>query len=166
MRHIPILSSVVVLAWISLHAAPALAGGQCTAQETTYFSCDTTRHKTIALCGALPSALQYRYGKPGQTELVFPDKPADGVNQLRYAHYSRYQADRSEVTFNRASTDYAVFDYTENGKRSAGVHVTLADGSEHEVTCSGPIQGNLSTLQKSLRCDTDNALNGGNCPTP
>jgi hypothetical protein len=155
-----------MLAWILLYSAPAFADGQCTAKETTYFSCDTTRHKTIALCGAPPSVLQYRYGKPGHTELVFPDKPADGVNQLRYAHYSRYQTDRSEVTFSHAGTDYAVFDYTENGKRSAGVHVTLADGSEHEVMCSGPIQGHLDTLQKSLRCDTDNALNGGNCPVP
>lgn len=164
MRHSAALLATLSLAWLGIHPPPARAGGQCRAQETTYFSCDTARHKTISLCGATPSALQYRYGKPPQVELQFPDKPSDGVNQLRYAHYARFQTDRSEVTFSRSGVDYAVFDYTEQGKRSAGVHVTTADGTEHEVLCTGPIEGHLSALGKSLRCDTDNALNGGNCP--
>ncbi|HTV86854.1 MAG TPA: hypothetical protein VME63_15750 [Dyella sp.] len=164
LRHAFALTTAVLLAWLCIHSVPARAGGQCTAQETTYFSCDTARHKAISLCGATPSALQYRYGKPPQVELKFPDKPSDGVNQLRYAHYTRFQVDRSEVTFSHGGVDYAVFDYTEQGKRTAGVHITLADGSEHEVQCAGPIEGRLSTLAKSLRCDADNALNGGNCP--
>ena len=164
MRHAFALPATLLLAWLCTLPSPAHAGGQCGTQETTYFSCDTAKHKTISLCGATPSALQYRYGKPAQVELQFPDKPSDGVNQLRYAHYSRFQTDRSEVTFSRGGVDYAVFDYTEQGKRTAGVHITLADGSEHEVPCAGPIEGRLSTLAKSLRCDADNALNGGNCP--
>jgi hypothetical protein len=164
MRHAFALPAIPLLAWLCIHPAAAHAGGQCLAKETTYFSCDTARHKAISLCGATPSALQYRYGKPSQVELVFPDKPSDGINQLRYAHYARFQTDRSEVTFSRGGVDYAVFDYTEQGKRSAGVHVTMADGTEHEVLCTGPIEGHLSTLGKTLRCDADNALNGGNCP--
>jgi hypothetical protein len=164
MRHPFALPIALALAWSCLQPIPALAAGQCKAQETTYFTCDTALHKSISLCGAVPSALQYRYGHAPQVELQFPDKPSDGVNQLRYAHYSRFQTDRSEVTFSRAGNDYAVFDYTEQGKRSAGVHVTTPDGTEHEVLCAGPIQGHLNTLEKSLRCDADNALNGGNCP--
>lgn len=73
-------------------------------------------------------------------------------------------AARSEVTFSLAGTDYAVFDYTENGQRSAGVHVTTADGTVHDVRCAGSIQGQLLPFGKSLRCDSDNALNGGQCP--
>ncbi|MBF3411150.1 hypothetical protein ACGY7B_26245 [Burkholderia pseudomallei] len=148
----------------TLHVVPALPSGLCPAQETTWFSCNTARHKTISLCGAPPASIQYRYGKPGQIELAFPDKPADGVNQLRYAHYWRYQIDRTEITFSRADTAYALFDYTEADGRNAGVRVTLPDGTEHEVMCSGPITSHLNALGKSLRCDTDNALNGGACP--
>jgi hypothetical protein len=164
MRHAFALSAILLLACLCIHSNPAHASGQCTTQETTYFSCDTAKHKTISLCGATPSALQYRYGKPTQAELKFPDNPSDGVNQLRYAHYSRFQTDRSEVTFSHGGVDYALFDYTEQGKRTAGVHITLADGSEHEVQCAGPIEGHLNALAKSLRCDADNALNGGVCP--
>ena len=162
MRSSLLLLTTLSLAWSCL-TRPALAGGQCLAGETTYFSCGTAAHKAISLCGAVPSALQYRYGKPPKVELQFPDKASDGVKRLLYAHYSRFQTDRSEVTFSRAGVDYAVFDDTEHGKRRAGVHITLPDGSEHEVRCAGPIQGHLPALAKSLRCDPDNALNGGSC---
>jgi hypothetical protein len=144
--------------------APPSAGSLCHAQETTYFSCGTVRHKTISLCGALPSVLQYRYGSAAHLELQFPEQASDGAAQLRYAHYSRFQTDRSEVTFSHTDTGYAVFDYSENGKRSAGVHATTVDGKEREVRCAGPIQGQLAALGKSLACDSDNALNGGQCP--
>ena len=155
--------ALVAAVWLA-HAAPASAGGQCKASETTYFSCGTARHKTLSLCGALPSSVQYRYGKVPHVELRFPSNPTAGVKQLRYAHYFRFQSDRTEVTFSRNGDDYAVFDDTDDGKRSAGVRVTTPDGTEHETLCTGPIEGRLDTLGKSLRCATDNALNGGNCP--
>jgi len=43
------------------------------------------------------------------------------------------------------------------------VRVTTADGNGHEVACAGAIRGRLDTLGTSLRCDPDNALNGGAC---
>ena len=157
------LSGALVVALSAFHIVPALASGLCSAQETTYFSCDTARHKTIGLRGA-SSSLQYRFGKPEQIELAFPDKPADGMNQLRFAHYWRYQTDRTEITFSRTGTAYTLFDHTENGKRRAGVHATLPDGSEHEVMCDSTIKSNLSPLKNRLQCDRDNALNMGTCP--
>ncbi|HUW54118.1 MAG TPA: hypothetical protein VMV99_11935 [Rhodanobacter sp.] len=165
MRPSFVLLTTLSLAW-SCFPSAALADGQCLVHETTYFSCGTTGHKSIGLCGSVPSALQYRYGKPPKVELQFPDKASDGISQLRYAHYFRFQTDRSEVTFTHAGVDYAVFDYTENGKRRAGVRITMPDGAEHEVRCTGPIQGHLNTLATSLPCDADNALNGGSCPRP
>lgn len=145
-------------------SAPSSTGSLCHLPEATYFSCNTSRHKTISLCGALPASLQYRYGSAARVEMQFPDAAGQGPEQLRYAHYGRFQTDRSEVTFSRADTDYAVFDYTEDGRRRAGVHVTTADGAEHEASCVGPIRGQLAPLGKQLRCDSDNALNGGQCP--
>ena len=143
---------------------PPAGGSLCHAPETTYFSCRTTRHTTVSLCGTLPSTLQYRYGRGAQVALQFPDDPATGARQLGYAHYSRFRVARTEVTFSHVGADYAVYDYTENDRRSAGVHVTTADGRASEVRCAGPVQGQLAPLGKSLRCDSDNALNGGQCP--
>lgn len=164
MRRLAILPVAILAAGLCTHAMPAHAEGQCLARETLYFSCSTAQHKAVSLCGNVPSTLQYRYGKPPHVELAFPDNPADGARQLFYAHYGRFQTERSEVTFSHAGVDYAVFDYTEHGKRNAGVHITMPDGSEHEVHCTSSIKGRLSVLAKSLRCDADNALNGGNCP--
>jgi hypothetical protein len=160
------VSLVLLLSLVSscAYSVQPASGSLCHAPETTYFSCRTTRHTMVSLCGTLPSNLQYRYGKGAQVELQFPDDPATGARQLGYAHYSRFQVERTEVTFSHVDADYAVFDYTENDRRSAGVHVTTADGRESEVRCTGPVQGQLAPLGKSLRCDSDNALNGGQCP--
>lgn len=163
MQRVVVLSIASLLAGSCAGPASSLAAGLCRAGETTYFSCPTARHKTISLCGSLP-AVQYRYGKPDKVELAFPDDASQGAQQLGYAHYMRYQTERSEVGFSRGGVDYAVFDYTEEGHRSAGVRVTTADGIDHEVACDGPVEGRLDALGKSLRCDADNALNGGNCP--
>lgn len=160
----PALPAFLVASGLCACTLSAHAANQCRAAEATYFSCSSARHLTLSLCGAVPASLQYRYGKSPHTELAFPDDPADGAHQLLYAHYSRFQTERSEVTFNHAGVDYAVFDYIELGKRSAGVHITMPDGTEHEVLCTGPVEGQLSTLARSLHCDADNALNGGKCP--
>ena len=164
MRTRPFLAMALLAAGISVVPSWVWADGLCHAGEQTYFSCPTKRHKTISLCGSLPATLQYRYGKPPAVELAFPDDAAQGTRQLATAHYARYQTDRTEVTFSRNGVDYALFDYTEGGHRTAGVRVTTPDGTDHEVDCAGAIRGELGTPAKSLQCDTDNALNGGACP--
>ena len=156
--------SLLVLAPCSACATPPVAGSLCEASQTAYFSCRTARHKTISLCGALPSALQYRYGKAGHLELAFPDDAAQGAQRFAYAHYSRYQVERSEISFSHGTADYTLFDYTEDGRRTAGVQVGTADGKAAEIRCAGVIQGALSPLGKRLRCDADSALDGGHCP--
>src|SRR6185312_2356490 len=135
----------------------------CDAAQTSYFSCQTARHRTLSLCGTLPSALQYRYGTPGKIELSYPDDAAQGAQQFAFAHYSRYQTERVEISFNHRDADYTVFDYTENGKRSAGVHVSTVAGNSAEIRCAGEIMGTLAPMGKSLHCDTDSALNAGQC---
>lgn len=157
--------------WLLLSLVPCAAcatqpvpGSLCEAQQTTYLSCQTDRHRTVSLCGALPSALQYRYGRTGHVELAFPDNATQGVRQFAYAHYSRFQTERTEISFSHGDADYSLFDYTENGRRTAGVQVSTEDGKAAEIRCVGKIQGALSPLGKSLRCDADSALNGGKCP--
>lgn len=155
-----LFSLVSFVAW----ASPAVSTSLCGASQTTYFSCQTKRHRVISLCGALPSALQYRYGEPGKIELTFPAAIAQGASRFALAHYSRYQTDRVEISFSHANAGYTLFDYREHGQRSAGVQVATAAGSSAEIRCAGAIQGGLAPLTPSLRCDTDSALNGGRCP--
>ncbi|MDE2280271.1 MAG: hypothetical protein KGK04_11900 [Xanthomonadaceae bacterium] len=162
--HLAVLPIAILATSLYLQAAPAYAEGQCLAGETTYFSCKTSQGNVMSLCGNVPSALQYRYGRPPHVELAYPLHPANGTKKLLFAHYSRYQVSRSEVTFGHAGNDYAVFDYLAHGQRHAGLHLTLPDGSEHEVHCTGPISGRLNALRGSLHCDPDSALNGGSCP--
>ncbi len=69
---------------LSLGSAPAMAAPTlCSANERVLFSCSTGAH-TASICASKVlskgAAMQYRFGKPGSLELVYPDagvKPAD-----------------------------------------------------------------------------------------
>jgi len=158
-----------VTALLTLYATLAQADsvspvGLCAPEESIFFACQTTGRQWINLCGNLPETLQYRFGSTGKVELRFPENAAKGMEKLMFAHYWRFQTDRMEIVFNNKNVDYAVFDYNEDGKRNAGIRVTTADGKEKEFVCFGPITSRLRELDKVLRCDPDNALNGGSCP--
>ena len=159
-----LLASLLATLPDAAHAEPAPAAGLCAATENTFFACTTRHQKRIALCGAAPGALQYRFGAIGHVELSVPEAAASGAERFRYAAYSRYQTDRTEVSFSNQGVDYTVFDYTEGKQHSAGVTTTTPDGKERTVPCSGPVTSRLPELKTMLRCDPDNALNGGSCP--
>ena len=152
----PILTALALLA--ACGQAEVASAGLCAAGETAFFECQTRSRKSIAVCGAPPGTLQYRYGTEKKVELGFPQDPASGTKSLLYAHYFRSQVDRTEITFTNQSVDYAVFDYTENGKRSAGVRVSPQGGKETEIACAGRVTSRLGELEKYLPCDRDNAL--------
>ena len=155
---------VAALAFSAACTSEEVAGaGLCTAGEMTFFACQTRQDKWISVCGSLPRTLQYRFGTSARPELSFPQDASAGPQTLLYAHYFRAQTDRTEVTFNTGSVDYAVFDYTEDGKRLAGVRVTPASGKETQVVCRGPVTSRLTDLKSTLKCDPDNALNGSGC---
>ena len=146
-----------------MQALPAHAEGLCAAGETTYFACETTRQRNISLCGKMPRELQYRFGIPGKVDLSFPGNAANSAKAFDFAHYFRYQTDRTEVRFRNGNIEYAIFDYSEEDrKRHAGVRVT-ADGKESQLVCTGRITSRLAKLEGVLRCDPDNALNMGTC---
>jgi hypothetical protein len=168
MRRAPSPALLVILCWTSIGIAQPPQGSLCLPPEKTYYSCHTTNHKIISLCGALPNTLQYRFGKPGKIELQYPDKAADGTKLMRYAYYFRYQTNYLEVVFDRGDYSYEVFDYDDEepggGGERAGVLVVGSDGVEHEVKCVEPVDGNLAEPGKYLKCDPDNALNDDGGP--
>ena len=149
-----------------LVSANALAAGtHCTATETAAFSCSLRDGKVVSVClakssGAQPSALSYRFGRLGAPEFVFPDSPAGSLGRFRYAHYVRYQVDRTELGFSNGRAEYSVFDYYEGEGRprySRGVRVSL-DGKDRERLCTGKVVSNLVPLESAVPCDSENAL--------
>jgi hypothetical protein len=175
------LAKLVTAVAFVVSAASGLAGGQpgpsttpsktsstahlCAANEQTFFACVTSRRRFISVCGASPNNIQYRFGSSTtKVDLTFPKNIADGAKQFAYAHYSRYQVERTEISFKNQGTRYSVFDYTESGKRSAGVNIETPDGKESSLRCLKSTRSNLVALEKSVPCDSESALNQGICP--
>ena len=154
---------------LALTGTSALAAGtHCTAAERVIFSCSVARAKVVSLCLApatvsAGAALSYRFGVLDHPEYVFPATAASSLQQFRYAHYFRYQTDRTEVSFSSAAAGYAVYDYFEGDERpqkSRGVSVTV-DGKTRDIACAGAVVSHLVELEKLVPCDQDSALS--NC---
>ena len=146
-----------------------VAASHCDPTEQVLFNCPITKSsKVLSLCASKALApeqgtLAYRFGRIGQVELQFPHSPAQSLQQFRYAHYSRAQVDRTEVTFANGSATYAVFDYFDGDEKIKvlrGVRITTPDGSKDEVElrCRAPVKSALQKLENVIPCDTDNAL--------
>jgi hypothetical protein len=159
-------------------AAAAAPGGLCAPDEQVFFECVVGARKalkTVALCGSKSLSktsgyLQYRFGKPGALELRFPENREDGRTLFRYAHYGRFQVERTAVNFRNGGVAYSVFDRYEGETRPAvrerGVAVTPANAAGQTVTllCTGQGRSELHRLQAILPCDRDDPLNLGECP--
>lgn len=158
-----LFTAAAVAATASAARADGEAIGLCAPAETTFFSCPTAKERWISLCGSPPRTLQYRFGTSSRIELRYPRRPAAGAKSFDYAHYFRRQTDRTEISFANAGVDYAIFDYTEDARRRAGVRVTRRGAAETEILCAGKVLSRLAKLEGVIRCDPDNALNLGRC---
>jgi hypothetical protein len=145
------------------------AESHCTNQEQTIFSCGLAKSsKVISLCSSTKlakgqGALAYRFGPLGKVELEFPSSSTNSLQQFRHSHYSRFQTDRTEVSFSIGKYDYSVFDYydgDEKPKESRGVRVgsTGGKGKETVLLCGGAVKSELQKLEGVIPCDTDSAL--------
>jgi len=157
------------LALISCLISPAFAtdvlspGSLCSATEKTYLSCQTGNHKIISICGALPNALQYRFGRPSRIELRYPADSSKATTSMLYAHQVEISGDSSDLNFTNGSYNYQVFDQRfRSGDRYTGVVAQGKDQIEHKVVCVGKVQGNLDEVGKYLKCDPNDPFNGGN----
>jgi hypothetical protein len=146
-------------------APVSAAPTQCQPNERVVFSCALANAKVVSVClisGNKPTnnELSYRFGKARQPEFSFPSARADSAARFRYAHYFRYQTDRTELSFENDGASYAVYDYYEGDGRprfARGVRVT-AGGAERALTCKGPVISRLEELSDFVPCDTQNAL--------
>jgi hypothetical protein len=93
-----------------LAAPPALAQ-LCTADETVVFSCHIG-HKTLSLCrpSGVRGQLAYRFGKPGQVELDYPDQAARRAPApFELAMRPLYGGGVTTVRFQRGAWQYEVY---------------------------------------------------------
>lgn len=140
-------------------------GTHCTSAEKVAFTCSLASSKVVSVCllqgqGDAPTSLSYRFGRLGSPEFVFPSSPVNSHQKFRFAHYFRYQVDRSELNFSNADAEYSVFDYfdgEETPSYARGVNVTV-NGKDHESRCKGEATSHLIELEKVVPCDTENAL--------
>lgn len=164
-RNLAIVLSTSLLSCLSapsFAADPPPSGSLCTATEKTYLSCETENHKIISICGALPNALQYRFGRPSKVELRYPTDASKGTSAILYAHPVDVNDDNSELNFTNGSYHYQVFDMRRpHEDRYTGVIAQGKDQVEHKVVCAGTVQGSLDEVGKYLKCDPDDPLNGG-----
>jgi len=155
------LAALVAAAPLVVAAAPA---SLCAAEETAYFECAMASGKLLAVCGALPGRLQYRFGRPGAVELAHPAAAEEGPKTLLIARYHRYRTERLALRFERNGVSYTVFDDREDGRGRGGVAVKTADAPVHELVCTGKVASRLGELVGVVACDRDSALAGGSCP--
>jgi hypothetical protein len=98
----------------------ASASTHCAADEVVYFSCKIKgSSKVVSLCGSellRPDTrvrredawLQYRFGRPGQPELVYPTERAGSLNAFTGEHVAPYDDSVDTVWFKHGSATYGV----------------------------------------------------------
>jgi len=146
-------------------AVPALAKtpSHCSPSERIIYSCQIKDSaKVVSLCASKQlnsqsGYLQYRFGRPGRVELEFPKERQNSQEQFRYAHYFRFQVDRTELSFKNNGFEYVLYDYHDGeekpSKSENGVRV-----QETSLLCGSGAINRLSKLEKVVPCDEASAL--------
>jgi hypothetical protein len=158
-------------------AADRQGGTLCRPDEQVFFNCAVAGRKGqkfVSLCGSQRLSegegyLQYRFGRIGAPELVFPAKRSHPRTAFRYSHYARYQVSRTVVAFTNKGAVYRIFDDYEGDIEPAvqekGVEVTPQGKPAGTVTlsCVGAAISRLGSLENLLPCDKDDPLNMDTC---
>ena len=144
-------------------------GNHCSPQEQVVFSCAIKKSpKVVSVCASsnLSSSegtIAYRFGILGKPEFQFPPRTDGSVKSFRFAHYSRYQVERAELSFDSGNFSYTIFDYYEGEEKPPymrGVRVSPKDGKgkDIELQCSGKVISSLTKVEGVVPCDKENAL--------
>jgi hypothetical protein len=158
-----------------LLSLPAHSATLCLPGEKVYFQCGTARGKLISVCGSeklagKDSHLQYRFGKPGKPELVYPDQKEGSVKKFFYVLYTRAQTSYQNLSFVNKGSSYTVFsnyDGDEKPAKTYGVQVKAKGAkTDTNVNCLGEPENHLTDVASFVSCDPDDALNMDGCPKP
>jgi hypothetical protein len=126
MRH------VITLLAVAAVSGATCAQTHCRTDETTYFSCHTSRLKVVSLCGSHPETirrlsarsgawLQYRFGVVGKPELLLPRYQGGSLSAFVHEFHQGLQT----LRIDSAGPSYTLFTVVnlESGQPSSGVNV-------------------------------------------
>ncbi len=87
--------------------AATSAIGHCAADETAFFDCDVGKGKRLSVC-ANEGSMQYRFGKIGAPELVFPEQAKDGAQHFTIEERAHVRSSGNVLSFHNADVRYEV----------------------------------------------------------
>ena len=139
----------------------------CNSSEQALFSCQLVNSdKIVSLCASSELSvetgyLQYRSGRTGDIDTIFPESMENTQSEFFYNHYFRFHYDLTEVTFRREGNTYVIYDYY-NGEEDPLAHETGVSVNGTTMDCDSSVTNNLMLLDNLLECDKENT-NIGNC---
>jgi len=121
-----------------------------------YFWCNTSKGKLILKINMY--GLVYNMVNSNGKGLYF-SSPGPSYKDYLYNHYSRFQTDYINVSFERNGYKYIVFSNYEDGISIRGVTVlNLSTKKEFTYPCEDEGIDKLSDLSMKLKCDKNSAL--------
>ncbi len=133
-------------------SAPPHAEGLCAANEEVLFACHAAKGLAY-VCASRPfdpaaSLVQYRFGRPGQIALAFPQAPAKASGVFHFSSTAYGGGGEGHLAFSNGGYDYIIYDrmiagdWDKHGHRahqfSSGVVVRKASKLLSNMTCHGP----------------------------
>lgn len=150
--------------WISFASA---AREKICDSEQAVFQCEVLGGKNIALCPIYISGdligVQYRFGREGQNELVYPVSDFD-FKKYQSNHFVRYLTDYKRIKFFIGAYTYSLYSNYDGEKgesmaREAGVTVSNSSGiPDVQIPCTEIYSNNLEGIISRMECDTYDAL--------
>lgn len=134
---------------VSLTLAPVLASGQihthCGPGEKTLFTCSVAR-KTLSFCSSgqsedvPPAWIQYRFGRIGAAELVYPATKVSPVGHFKYSsHYGgRWVVAIVQFTTNGHTYVLDAYGNSNIPESDASLLVVTPDGAKKTLQCADP----------------------------
>lgn len=124
--------------------------------SNNYFTCNTAKGRLSLEIDE--NHLVYEMQSQGVPLFTFSSK-APKYSEFSYNHYSRFQTDYLNVSFNNRVFKYTVFSNYEDGNSAKGVMVTnLKTKKDYTYRCEGEGIDKLSDLVSKLQCEKDSAF--------
>jgi hypothetical protein len=120
----------------------------CDSKPTIVFNCATKSGKWISVCTSLTDKkkIEYRFGKPGHTELILPKTKDDRVSYNSVAYSGGGGA---YIRFSTLNTDYIVYSRIIKGSGDdSGVLVKSGSVRQRWIKCSKNSDLDLPALEK------------------
>ena len=157
-----------------------VSGSLCRYGEQEFFSCSLKNKKTAIVCGGGEGDefyMQYRFGKPGATELEFPASRTDSVSQFRLSRYFRPDQGHNDglTTQNLMFTNNGTTFDLGTGEEGLGDEessyktvITMTEKDKQSVTLDC-VTGGMNIpleVEEQIPCDPDAGANTAHCADP